>query len=133
MGSRTASKRCHWYVGRNVAPRRFGPAPRSPLPPATGVPGAKVQGTPQRLSRLNVFAPLRDSQRAGVAGLLSDPLGHFAVERPDRVEGEVAAMDRTVGIPGLLQPVRVLAEFDAVGGHALEASVKNLFGEHRGC
>jgi hypothetical protein len=94
--------------------------------------GAKVQGTPQRLSRLDVLALLRDSQRAGVAGLLSDPLGHFAVERPDRVEGEVAAMDRTVRIPGLLQPIHVLPEFNTVRGHAVKTPVEDLFGEHRG-
>ena len=36
------------------------------------------------------------------------------------------------GYHGLLQPVGLLAEFNAVRRHALEAAVEDLFGKHRG-
>ena len=57
----------------------------------------------------------------------------LAVERVDRVERELAAMHGTVRIPGLFEPIGLLAEHEAVLRHPFKTPVEYLLGEHRGC
>ena len=127
FGSRTVSNRCHCSSGETSQWRRSGLGPKAPPPPATRPAGAKVQRTAQPLARFDVLARLGNSQRAWVAGLLWNPLRHLAVERIDRIEGEIAAMNSgTVRIPGLLRTIGLLPEFDAVRRHAFKTAVEDL-------